>query len=239
MNNESRLLAATRRNFLARTTAVAAGAATLGLLPSSVLAVSPPLTFSQIPGTGDIKVLNYALALEALEADLYAQALKRLTSGGTDDNGIHIPGLNLNPNQPDVRYVIEFGKVEVQHRDFLKSALGANSLLLQAPFNHAKFKFGFERMSRKQVMDVVYTAEKIGVTAYLGAIPFFADRTYLQTAGAIQGTEARHTAVLAKVLNDLFSEGLNVAPLANQNNGRDMPVAPDRVLAEVSPFIVI
>lgn len=231
---------ASRRTFLKGATLAAAGFAAAGLLaPSAAFAVTPAVTFSQIPGTGDIKVLNYALALEALETDLYQQALQRLTNGGTNALGVRINGLGINPNAPDVFYLREFGKVEREHRDFLEAALGAQSLLNQAPFNMVKFDFGFQSKNRKQVMDVVYTAEKIGVTAYLGAIPLFADRTYLQTAGAIQGTEARHTAVLARVLDHLFNEGLNVAPLASQNNGRDMPVPPDQVLAEVSPFIVL
>src|SRR5947209_2167842 len=57
-----------------------------------------------IPGKGDVKVLNYALALEDLEADLYAQAKLRLTTGGTNALGIAIPGLHIDPTQPDVDY---------------------------------------------------------------------------------------------------------------------------------------
>ena len=229
-----------RRGFLGKAAfAVAAGAATGLLAPTRAFAVSPALTFSQIPGTGDVKVLNYALALEALETDLYVQALQRLTNGGVNALGKKITGLGLNPNEPDVQYLREFGKVEREHRDFLNGALGSASILKQAPFKKAKFDFGIQTMSRKQVLTLVYTAESIGVTAYLGAIPFFSDRTYLQAAGAIQGTEARHTAVIADVLNELFNAGLSVAPLASQNNGRDSAVTPDAVLKEVSPFIVL
>jgi hypothetical protein len=229
-----------RRTFLKRATIAAAGMAVAGALaPTAAFAVTPALKFSDIPGTGDIKVLNYALALEALEADLYAQAVQRLTNGGTNALGKRIPGLNLNANLPDVFFVREFGKVEREHRDFLIAALGSASLLRQAPFNRAKFNFNMEKLSRKQVIDLVYTAEKTGVGAYLGAIPRLATRTYLQIAGAIQGTEARHTAIFADVLNDLFNEGLEVAPPASKNNGIDQPIQPDTVLAAVSPFIVL
>ena len=59
-------------------------------------AVSPQLTFeANVPGKGDVKVLNYALALEDLEANLYVQALQRLTTGGTNAVGKTIPGLGL------------------------------------------------------------------------------------------------------------------------------------------------
>lgn len=229
-----------RRAALTRAALAAGAAAVAGSLfaPSPALAVEPALTFSQIPGTGDIKVLNYALALEALEADLYAQALMRLTTGGTNALGKKIVGLNLG-NSPDVQLVAEFGKVEREHRDFINGALGGQSLLAAAPFNAARFDFNIQNLSRRQVVELVYTAEKTGVSAYLGAIPLFATRNYLRVAGAIQGTEARHTAVFAYLLNKQYSAGLNVAPLANQNGGRDAPLSPNAVLAAVSPFIVL
>jgi len=230
-----------RRRFLTRaaTVSAAALAGSSLLTPTFSWAVSPALTYANIPGTGDVKVLNYALALEALETDLYKQAIQRLTNGGRNALGRQIVGLGLNANSPDVQYLREFAQVELQHRTFLDTALGSASLLRSAPFNNAKFDFRMETLSRRQVVELVYTAEKTGVGAYLGAIPLFATRNYLQAAGAIQGTEARHTATVAIVLNKLFRAGLNTAPLANQNNGIDAPIAPDTVLASVSPFIVL
>jgi hypothetical protein len=226
-----------RRNLLTKAALAAAGIAGMRLFaPARALAVTPALTFNNIPGTGDIKVLNYALALEDLEADLYAQALMRLTNGGVNALGTHITGLNLNQNQPDVLYTREFGKVEVQHRNFLQAALGSQAIPL------FKYNFGMQNLSRQQVVTLIYTAEKLGVGAYLGAIQFLQTEKYLQIAGAIQGTEARHTAVIAEIIDNLFSETLPVAPLSAEfggnNNGLDAPVDPNTVLATVSPFIV-
>jgi hypothetical protein len=229
---------ASRRSMLSRTALAAAGVAAAGFLGNSrrALAVSPALTFANIPGTGDVKVLNYALALEQLESDLYAQALMRLTNGGTNALGVKISGLNLNPNQPDVQYVREFGKVEQEHKAFLTAALGSAAI---APF---KYDFKMQTLSRQQVDMLVYTAESTGVAAYLGAIPYFATATYLQIAGGIQGTEARHTAIVAEILDELFQSGLPVAPLSAEfggtNNGIDAGLPPNSVLAAVSPFIV-
>ncbi len=223
-----------RRKFLTTAGVVAAGMLATGMLtPAPALAVTPALKFSNIPGTGDIKVVNFALALEDLEADLYVQALQRLTTGGTNKLGKKITGLNLSPNQPDVAYVKEFGVVERQHRDLLRATLGS------AAITQFKYDFNMQNLTRKQVVDLIYTAERTGVGAYLGAIPFFQTRTYLQLAGSIQGTEARHTAVIAAVLNRLFREGLEVAPLASDNSGIDRPIQPDVVLAAISPFIVV
>jgi plasmid stability protein len=225
--------------------AALAGAAAL-FTPDTALAkrrrgvkrVSPALTFADIPGAGDIKVLNYALALEDLEADLYAQALARLTGGGTNRLGTKINGLNLGADQPDVKFTIEFGRVEAEHRDFLRSAITAAGGPVIPQF---RYDFGMQGLNRKQVGDLLLTAESLGVQAYLGAIPFFDsdDSPYIPVAAAILGTEARHTAVFASVLNTLFRASNTVAPLPNQNDGRDTPLAPDKVLATVSPFVVV
>lgn len=217
-----------------RTAAVVGAVAAVGILGAkkASAAVNPPLKFSDIPGTGDVHVLNYALALEQLEADLYAQAVQRLTTGGTNALGTTIPGLGLATSLPDVNYVIEFGKVEAEHRDFLTAALGSAGI---KPF---KYDFGMQSLSRQGVINIIYTAEALGVSAYLGGIQYLATRRYLQIAGAILGTEARHTAVVAELSDLLFGTAINVAPLANQNNGRDTPNSPDTVLATVSPYIV-
>jgi len=193
----------------------------------------PSLTFAQIPGTGDIKVLNYALALEALEADLYVQALARLQA------------LGIASSEPDYRYAEQFGTVEANHRDFLNNALGAQSIIgtgANGILRNATFDFGMANRSRREVVDLLYTVEDTGVKAYLGAITSFDTKQFLAAAGAIQATEARHTAVIAAVSNTLFSTNLNTAPLANENNGIDSTLTPDQVLAIVSGpngFIVL
>jgi hypothetical protein len=197
--------------------------------------MSTTLTFSDIPGSGDIKVLNYALALEQLEADLYTQANQRLTGGGKNALGTYIPGMNLNDGNPDVAYIYQASVVEARHRNFLTSALGSAAI---TPF---KYNFGMQSLSRQQVLNLLYTAEALGTAAYLGAIPYLATKTYLQIAGAIQGTEARHTATLAAIGDQLFNLGLNTAPVTKQyggNNGIEVPIDPNTVLKTVSPFIV-
>ncbi|CAN5459138.1 ferritin-like domain-containing protein [soil metagenome] len=229
--------ASTRRGFV--TTAAVAAAAVMLAKPARVFAVSPAFTFSNIPGSGDVQVLNYALALEDLEADLYAQAVARLTSGNASRG---IKGLKISKYAPDVRTVAEFGKVEIEHRDFLRSALTSVGGPVISPF---KYDFNINSLNRKDVLNLIYTAEKTGVAAYLGAIPLLSiNSPYLQIAGAIQGTEARHTAYVAETINFMFHTAIPVAPLAGGGTtalskaGIDEPLTPDAVLAAVSPFIV-
>lgn len=197
--------------------------------PTSV----PSGTTVQIPGTGDVKILNYALGLETLEAELYRQALARLTSGGTDDLGSPITGLGVSG--PDVDYIQEFGTVEMQHRDFLTSALGGNWVTTAG----AAFDFGINSLSRLQVVQLIYAAELTGVSAYLGGtgpggltLPANGGK-YLAIAASIVGTEARHTSAVATVLDGPtfnVSPKVETAPLASQNAGKDVPLAPDAIL---------
>ena len=218
-----------------------AGALALGALGAKpAQAITPVLKFSDIPGTGDVKVLNFALALEDLEAEAYAQAIQRLTTGGNGGRdavpGTVITGLGLSTSQRDVTFIQRFGRVEQQHRDFLRSAITSAGGTPIAPFD---YDFGIPTMTRLQVVTLIYRLEQGGVGAYLGGIPFFSTKTYLAVAAGILGTEARHTAIIANVLNNLAGRNtVDVAPLANNNNGRDTPVVPDDVLAAVSPFIV-
>ncbi len=219
-------------------------------------AVSPALTFEgSINGTGDIKVLNFALALEALETDLYAQALQRLTTGGQNALGQTIQGLNLGDSNPAVRYLRDFGKIEAEHKKFFENALGAQAITKGTnPLANAKFDFEFSnsgKASLAYVMEIVRVAEATGVGAYIGAIPFFASTTFLGAAAAIQGTEARHTAVVTAIINSLginasgMPSPLDVAPQAKTGDrslagsGIDVEIQPNEVLRRVSPFIVL
>jgi Ferritin-like domain len=102
-----------RRSMLSNVAAIAAGVAATTLLTSTSTSfgVTPAFTFNDIPGTGDVKVLNYALALEDLEADLYTQAFQRLTVGGKNKLGKELPGMNLGFSNADVYYMHVFGIV--------------------------------------------------------------------------------------------------------------------------------
>ncbi|MGI4789272.1 MAG: ferritin-like domain-containing protein [Janthinobacterium lividum] len=194
----------------------------------------------------DIKVLNFALALETLEAQLYKDALARLTTGGTDSLGQTITGLGLATSELDVQYLTTFGAIEADHQAFLTTALGGN----WAASAGAKFDFGFADTNqfgtaprtRLQTIQLVYAAEQTGVSAYLGGAGpggLTPGGAYLGVAASILGTEARHTTAVAALLNSsLFNETpkLATAPLATDagavpgSKGIDIPLAPDQIL---------
>lgn len=195
----------------------------------------------------DIKVLNFALALETLEAELYAEALMRLTTGGKDMSGNTITGLGLAAGEPDVDYLTTFGKVEMEHRDFLATALGGNWVTAAGAFFDFGFadtnNFGKPALTQLQTIQLVYAAEQTGVSAYLGGAAALAPGgSYLSVAASILGTEARHTAAVAILLNQLEKlsgpSAIATAPLVYPvkdlgtagGPGLDTALAPDAIL---------
>ena len=253
--------AAARRRFLRAAGRAAVGIAGVSVASAvascvTVLGASKTLTFGDIPTLGllalpglnlkaDVKVLNYALALEDLESELYRQCVARLTTGGYTQQGAQIPGLNLDQYLPDVYHIMQFANVEAAHRDFLRGALKLDGIIPGLGIHAKKYQFGVETMTREQILAMLIDVEATGAAAYLGAIPFFRTKIFLTTAASIQGTEARHTACLQAVQNrllmdKLISDGTPAppAPLATMNNGIDVPMDPDAVLAKISPFIV-
>ena len=257
--NESQ--ASARRKFLRSASRAALGIAGLGTatLAAShrgVFGASKTLTYGDIPTLGllalpgldlkaDVKVLNYALALEDLESELYRQCVARLTGGGYTQQGVSIPGLNLDPYLPDVYHIMQFAGVEAAHREFLRGALKLDGIIPNLGIKPKKYQFGVEAMSREQILAMLIDVEATGAAAYLGAIPFFRTKIFLTTAAGIQGTEARHTAALQSIQNRLLMDKLIAdgtptppAPLVTMNHGIDTPMDPDAVLAKISPFIV-
>ena len=255
--SETRSQARDRRDFLR---GAARAALAIGGLNAATLAAthgaSKTLTFGDIPTLGllklpgldlkaDVRVLNYALALEDLESDLYEQYVMRLTTGGTNKLGTQISGLGLDTYMPDVYHIMQFTRVEEAHRDFLRGALKLDGLIPGLGIRPKRYDFGIETKSREDILAMLIDVEATGASAYLGAIPYFRTKIFLTTAAGIQGTEARHTAALQTVQNRLLMDKLIAsgtpappAPLATMNHGIDTPLDPDTVLAKVSPFIV-
>ena len=248
-----------RRRFL--TSASRAAFAIAGLGAAATFAATShgaakTLTYGDIPALGllklpglnikaDVHVLNYALALEDLEAELYRQCVARLTTGGVTQLGAEITGLNIDVYMPDVYHIKEFAKIEAEHRDFLRGALKLDGIIRGLGIGPKKYEFGVAAMSREEILALLIDVEATGAAAYLGAIPYFGTKIFLTTAAGIQGTEARHTAALQSIQNRLVMDGILTggapvppAPLASMNHGIDTPMDPDAVLAKVSPYIV-
>lgn len=129
----------------------------------------------------DIGVLNYAYALEQLEAAFYIRVLATPYAG----LGGH-----------ELLLLTDVRDHEVVHRDFLKAALGTKRIPdLDVDFSSIDFN------SRTSVLQTAKAFEDLGVGAYNGAAKYLDNTDYLVVAGKIVSVEARHAAAIRDLLD--------------------------------------
>ena len=176
--------------------------------------VFDPANFPGIIGRNiNETVLNFALTLEILEADLYRQALNKATgrplTQPLDANPFSYQ-LKVGPGNLDAtsgnattdafEYLRDFSYVEVAHRQFLRMAIQSGGGTPQPP-NPGGYAFPKgPGDTLAEILTNILALEETGVRAYLGAGGFLTDLGLLQTALTIYSTEARHSAVVNYVL---------------------------------------
>jgi hypothetical protein len=172
-------------------------------------------------GSGDFGVLNYAYALEQLEAAFYTQVV---ASGGF--------ATAFSPLEQE--YMRDLRDHEVAHREFLKAALTSNAIQnLEVDFSSIDFN------SRTSVLNASRTFEDLGVAAYNGAGKLLVSTDLLTIAGKIVSVEARHAALIRDLISNGSFSDLNTLTAfgANNMNGLDGALNPPQVLALAAPFI--
>jgi hypothetical protein len=131
-------------------------------------------------GSGDIGILNYAYALEQLEAAFYIQVISTPYSGISAEETIFLKDIRDH---------------EIAHREFFKNALGGSAIPgLEVDFSSINFS------SRASVLGTAMAFEDLGVSAYDGAGYLFKDANYLLLAGKIVSVEARHAALIRELI---------------------------------------
>lgn len=202
----------TRRQFLQRT---AAGAAIVAI-PTALSGChvlgavgKPKLDFGD-----DFGVLNYAYALETLEAKFYQTIVKS-------------PPQDLKPGEFEI--LRDIGAHEVQHRRFFKRALGV--LRIKVPEIDLS-SIDFTR--RDTVLAQAKIFEDTGVAGYNGAGQRLKLAEFLTIAGKIVSVEARHAATIRDMI-DPGSRAFAGDDVVDET-GRDRALAPLEVLAMVKPF---
>ncbi len=191
---------------------VLSGGALLGaMLPGSANAATgsgrPPGSF----GPGDVGIFNYALTLEYLEANFYAQAVANIKF--TD---AHLAAL---------------AKViaghEAAHVAYLKKALGSKAVA------KPKFNFGDAVTSQAKFTATSQVLENTGVGAYFGQAFNFSKAADLKAAVSVLTVEARHAGAIG-YYND------PTAKAVSPNGPFDNPLTAATVLTAVkgTKFIV-
>ncbi|HUP02331.1 MAG TPA: ferritin-like domain-containing protein [Gemmatimonadota bacterium] len=133
----------------------------------------------------DFGVLNYAYALEQLEAAFYTQVVANFYANASADEQTVLTDLRDH---------------EVAHRDFFQAALGDEAIpTLDTDFSGVNFS------DRSSVLMTAMTFEDLGVAAYNGAAMFLSDPDFLTVAGKIVSVEARHASVIRTLLGVSFA----------------------------------
>ena len=186
-------------------------------------------------GTGDVGVLNYAYALEQLEAAFYTQVR----------TGTYYTGLANGSAEKLILDDLYYH--EVIHRDFFKIAITNAGLTplkdLTVDFSSINFA------NRTSVLSTAKAFEDLGVAAYNGAGQYIVSPGYLFLAGKIVSVEARHAAIVRDLLAEDTFVGNDVVTLTSAgtssvatNNGPagaslERAIAPAEVVAVANLFL--
>jgi hypothetical protein len=164
-------------------------------------------------GSGDFGILNFAYALEQLEAAFYIQVIS------TPYNGI---------SSLESELLLEIRNHEVCHREFFKAALGTNAIpALTVDFSKIDFT------TRASVLGAAKAFEDTGVNAYDGAGYLIQNPAYLTIAGKIVSVEARHAALI----RNLIKYGDYAGPDVVDSNGLNTSLTIAQVLTIANTFL--
>jgi len=170
---------AARRWFLGRSALVLSGSAVALLAGRDALAAK-----SQGNAAGDVRILNTALAAE-LEAVAAYQV-------GAESGLLEKPVLAL---------ATQFRGHHKEHADVLADTIrkfGGKPVAAKA-----QYQFPVETLKNQaDVLRFAASLEKGAVSAYLGAVPLFANRDLSKAAASILGDEAMHWAVLRNAVGE-------------------------------------
>ena len=171
-------------------------------------------------GEGDLGVLNYAYALEQLEADFYTKVVNGFYSNCSEEEKIVLTDLYNH---------------EVNHREFFKVAITAavegntDLVLPKLEFDYGDLDFS----SRDQVLNIAKTLEDTGVSAYNGAGKLLKNPVYLVLAGKIVSVEARHASAIRTLINP-GSADFAGDDVVDPTNALDLALDPSQVLTAVA-----
>ena len=169
-------------------------------------------------GGGDIDIVNYALTLEYLEAEFYAEAA---ASGMIKD-------------KKTLALAKKFGETEQTHVDTL---LATVKDLGGTPAEKPKTAFGkVIEGGPEMILMTAATVENLGAAAYLGAAGLIESKDILAAALSIHSVEARHAAALNELVGRGFKGG-GALEGSVPDGAFAKPMTMEQVLEQVKPFL--
>jgi hypothetical protein len=217
----------TRRRFLGL---LAVGGSVL-MLPSVFTAcsdddsITDPFTDPsryRLDLSNDTGILNYAYALEQLEAAFYTAAL---ASAGF---------AALSTAEKEVLQDLQ--KHEVIHREFFKQLLGSAAL---PGIGFKTTTVNAKTASRDVLLSTSQLLEDTGVAAYNGAGKYLTVAANLLVAGKIVSVEARHAAAIRDIRDGTNGRLFAGDDVVNATTGLDVKSEPSTVLTAVASLDVL
>ena len=163
----------TRATFFRKAAVGGAGV----LASGTILGMLPEIAAAKPSGKQDLKILNYALTLEYLEAAFYKQAV----DGGA---------LSGDP--------LTFAKLVASHEATHVTALRKTiNSLRGTPVKRPTFDFQGTTTDQAKFLATAFVLENTGVRAYLGQAGRLKSKALLAAAASIVTVEARHASAAA------------------------------------------
>lgn len=182
-------------------------------------------------GAGNLGILNYAYALEQLEADFYTRVIE----------GNYYKAL---PDGEEKTLLEDVWYHEVIHREFFRTAITAvapDDITPDLEFDYGDLNFD----DRDSVLATALILEDTGVAAYNGAgklidVTAANGDVYLTLAGKIVSVEARHASAFADLINPgttAFARDGVLVDLGGTGLSYDRATPPSEILAAAGGFI--
>jgi len=175
-----------------------------------LLSASVTWAWHHVP-VNDTTVLQFALTLENLASAFYHGALDKFDETAFEDAGF--------PSWVRGRF-LQLEAHGDQHVQVINAALGINTVV---PCNYQ-----FPYHDPVSFAKLAATIEAVSLSAYLGAIPFFVDRSLITLAAAILSVRARNQAWVASAVN-------HGQPWSG---AEDTPLAFNEVFSLIAPYII-
>jgi rubrerythrin len=177
--------ATSRRSFFSGTGKMTLSATAVALL-SGREALATTMLQTAETSTGDVDILNAALGAEQEAIAAYQL--------GAESGLLQKPALDL---------AVTFQGHHKQHAELLAATVKKLGGAPATAKSVADYHFPTDKLkSGTDVLRFAASLEKGAVSAYLGAIPLFANRDLAHAAGSILGDEAMHWAVLRQALGE-------------------------------------